>query len=205
MVERRSEKGIAILEAGIWLTMLLPIALIGVSVATTVHDQNVMQVIPDAVLREARVTPLRWSPNGYGGRYDPDLAELRNVVGTLSRAALLEARRDVFKAQKLSARACFWIYSVNTSTGKLESPISTECDVRGPLGTELSVGTDIAKELSNSLGIPRDQTGSTARFVDRVVVAGVVVGGELPSLLDATSFQRVSFGSVSFPRQEITL
>ena len=205
MVGRSSEAGTAILEAGVWLTMLLPVALLGVSVAGAVHDESVLRVVPEAVLRETRVPPLRWSPNGHGGSYDPDVAELRSVLSTLSRAAVLEAQRDVFKVQNLSSRACFWIYSVNVSTGKLETPISTECDVLGPLGRELAAETYVRRDVLMSLGISRDQTGVGAKFVDRIVVAGVVVAGELPDLLGATSARRVSFGSASFPRQEITL
>jgi hypothetical protein len=205
MAIRRSERGSAILEAGVWMTMLLPVTLLSVSVVATVHDQNVLQVVPDAVLREVRIPPLRWIPNGHGGHYDVEVAELRDVVSTLSRNALAEAQGEVFKARHLSSKACFWIFSVHSSTGKLESPISHECDARGPLGSELSVDNLVHRELSTSLGIPRDRAGSTSGFVNRVVVAGVVVGGEVPELLDAASATRVSYGAVSFPRQEITL
>lgn len=205
MVARRSQRGTAILEAGVWLTILLPVALLGASVVAAVHDQNVLQVVPEAVLREAQIAPLRWIPNGHGGQYEVAVAELRNVVSTLSRNALAEAQGGVFKARYLSSKACFWIFSVHSSNGKLESPISHECDARGPLGWELSVDNLVNRELSTILGIPRDRAGGSAGFINRVVVAGVVVGGELPDLLDAASATRVSFGAVSFPRQEITL
>ena len=205
MVNGRRERGTAILEAGVWLTMLLPVSLLGVSVVATVHDQNVLRVVPEAVLREARVPPLRWVPNEYANAYEVDLAELRNVVSVISRKALGEAQQGVFKAGNISSKACFWIFSVNPRTGRLESPISSECDARGSLGAELSLDGELRQEVSTSVGIPLESAGSIGGFVNRLVVTGVVVGGELPDLFDGTSASQVSFGAVSCARQEITL
>jgi hypothetical protein len=201
----RTELGTAIIEAAVWLTMLLPVALLGLWVVATVHDQNVLRVVPDATLREVRVAPIRWKPNGHGGGYEVDVDELRNAVSTISRNALAEAQQGVVKATNLSSRACFWIYSVNVRNGELESPIRTECDARGPFGTELSVEGYVTRAIATVTGIPRDALAGATGFVDRVVVTGVVVGGELPSLRDGTSPNRVSFGAVSCSRQEIAL
>jgi hypothetical protein len=185
--------------------MLLPVALLGVSVVAAVHDQNVLQVVPEAVLREAQIAPLRWIPSGHGGQYEVAVAQLRDVVSKLSRTALEEAQGGVLKARQLSSKACFWIFSVHSSNGKVESPISHECDARGPFGSELSVDSLVNRELPTGLGIPRDRVGGAAGFINRVVVAGVVVGGEVPDLLGVSASTRVSFGAVSFPRQEISL
>jgi hypothetical protein len=41
--------------------------------------------------------------------------------------------------------------------------------------------------------------------VDRVVVMGVAIIGEIPDLLVPSTNHQISYGAISFPRQEISL
>ena len=200
-----AQRGSALFEGALWLATLLPLCLGCLTLAAVMHDQGVLQVTPEAALREVPGGTLRWVPDGHGGRYEADLAELRLVVTRLSQQALLEAQREVFKARNVSTQACFWIFSVNPSTGKLQTPIHTECDARGPLGQEASVQRYIQGALSTRLGIPRGGVSEGAGYVDRVVLTGVAIIGELPDLLKPTSTVRISYGAISYPRQEISL
>lgn len=202
---RGSERGTAIMEGALWIAILLPIGLVCVSVGAVVHDQAVLRVAPEAALREVSGGTLRWTPDGFGGRYEADVVTLRAAIGKVSENALLEAQKAAFKAQNLSTKACFWIFSVQSSNGNLQSPIHSECDARGPLSTQVSVEDYMNKEKPKRLGIPRSMGGEGTGYVDRVVVMGVAIIGELPDLLDPSTNHQISYGAISFPRQEISL
>lgn len=203
--DAKDVRGMALLESAVWLVAILPVMLAAVSVAASVHDQNVFQVAPEAALREVNAQGMRWVPQGTAGRYDPNLEALRLAVAKVSEAGLQEVSSEAFKAKNVSAKACFWIYLVNSSTGRLESPIHEECDSRGPLGGELSLTPYVTKEVARGGGIPLGPEFGANRFVDRVVLVGVAVGGDLPAPLSLSATERVQFGAISIPRQEVTL
>lgn len=206
MIGRTShEKGIALFEGALWLAVLLPLSLVLALTAAVVHDQAALRVVPEATLREAPGGTLRWIADGFGGRYEADLSELRSAVSRASEQGLLEAQKTAFKAQNISTKACFWIFSVNPSNGKLQSPIQSGCDARGPLAREVSVDPYMREALPRRLGLPRGGVGEGTGYVERVVLMGVAIVGELPDLLNPTTIHRISYGAISFPRQEISL
>lgn len=188
-----------------WLGAMLPIALVCLTAAALVHDQAVLRVVPEAALREVPGGTLRWVSNGFGGGYEADIPELRSVVSRVSQRALIEAEGGAFKAKNISTKACFWIFSVNPSTGKLGSPIQSECDARGPLGQEVSVDAFMREEIPRRLGMPRGVVGDGSGYVERVILIGAAIIGEVPDLLDLAVVHRISYGAISFPRQEISL
>lgn len=196
------ERGIGICEAAFWLTALLPFTLVGLSVVALVHDQNHLSGIPSAVLRESPASGLRWIPDGDGGRFEPDIVQLRLHLSEVSRRAVAEAEQGLFKADSISAKACFWIFSVNTRNGELETPIWSECDARGPLGHYLSLEEELAYERTRARGI---SVGESDEYVDRVVVSGVVVGAEARHMLDPRVPYHFSKGAIAFARQEVVL
>lgn len=204
---RRSslERGTAILESAMWLGVMLPTALVCLTVAALVHDQAVLRVVPEAALREVQGGTLRWVSNGFGGSYEANVPELRSLVSSVSQRALIEAEGAAFKAKNISTKACFWIFSVNPSTGKLGSPIQSECDSRGPLGQEVSVEALLREEVPRRLGMPRSALGEGAGYVERVILMGAAIVGEVPDLLELATVHRIAYGAISFPRQEISL
>ena len=198
----RSERGIGIYEAAIWLVILLPVALVAVSLVSIVHDLNHISGVPAAVLRETPASGLRWYPDGTGGRLEADLEGLRVHVTRVSQRAIAEAELGLFQADLVSAKACFWIFSVNPSNGKLESPISSECDARGPLGNALSLNSELAYERERARGI---SVGTNGEFADKVVVTGVAVGAEARHVLDPRVAYHLAKGAIAFARQEVVL
>lgn len=202
---RVPQRGSAMFEGALWLATLLPLCLVCLTLAALMHDQGVLQVTPEEALREIEGGTLRWVPDGHGGRYEADLTDLRFAVARISERALMEAKNEVFKAQNVSTKACFWIFSVNPSTGELQSPIHSECDARGPLGQEVPVEGYMRAALPTRLGIPRGEVGDGAGYVDRVILTGVAIVGELPNLLEPSATTRITHGSISYPRQEISL
>jgi len=195
-----TERGVGLYEAAVWLIALLPIALVGTSIVAMIHDQSHLSGVPQAVLRESSITGLRWMPDGAGGRFEADLGKLRAEVAMVGRRALSEAQAGMLKGGAVSAKACFWIFSVHPSTGKLETPIWSECDVRGPLGAELSLVEEIERERTVTRGIVVGE-----QFIERVVVAGVVVAAQSERLLDPNRPYRFSKGAIVFARQEVEL
>jgi hypothetical protein len=197
-----AERGVGLFEAAAWIVALVPVALMGVSLAAVVHDRNHLSGIPAAVLRESLRNGLRWLPDGRGGHFAADVAELRAQVSGISQRAVAEAEQGLLKADSVSAKACFWIFSVNTSNGRLESPIWSECDARGPLSGELSLLNELARECELAQGI---SVGESEGFVDRVVITGVVVGAEARDVLDYGVAYRLSESALAFARQEVGL
>jgi len=195
-----TERGVGLYEAAIWLVALLPVALVGLSSVAMIHDRNHLAGVPSAVLRESSIAGLRWVPDGAGGRFEADVGQLRAQVATVARRAVSEAEGGMLKAGVVSAKACFWIFSVNTSTGKLETPIWSECDVRGALGAELSMVEELEREQGITHGIAFGEG-----FVERVVVAGVVVAAQADRLLDPNRPYRFSKAAITFARQEVVL
>jgi hypothetical protein len=181
---------------------LLPVSLVGISVVALVHDRHHLSGVPSAVLRESQASGLRWVPEGDGGHFEPDLVQLRVHLSEISRHAVDEAAQGVFKADSISAKACFWIFSVNTRNGALETPIWSECDARGPSGGGLSLGDDLARERAKAQGI---SLGESDGYVDRVVVTGVVVSAETRHMLDPRVVYHFSKGAIAFARQEVVL
>ncbi|MEY4669032.1 MAG: hypothetical protein RL518_1731 [Pseudomonadota bacterium] len=201
------ERGIGMYEAALWLVALLPVGLAGGSILAVVNDQMHISGVPAAVLRESSPPGLRWLPDGAGGRFDADVDGLRAQIGRMAQAAVAEAERGVVKARAVSAKACFWIFSVNSSTGSLESPIGSECDARGPLGGDLSMSSDLEYERRKVRGIP---FGGQAGFADKVVVTGVIVGAVIGGagesrLLDPRITYPFSKSAITFARQEVVL
>lgn len=197
-----SERGVGLFEAALWLMALLPVSLVGISVVALVHDRNHLSGVPSAVLRESPASGVRWVPEGDGGGFEPDLTHLRVHLSEVSRRAVDEAARGLCKADLVSAKACFWIFSVNVRNGALETPIWSECDARGPLAAGLSLADELAYERERAHGI---SVGERDGYVDRVVVTGVVVAAEARHLLDPRVAYHFSKGAIAFARQEVVL
>lgn len=202
MREHVSERGVGLYEAALWLVALLPVVLVGGSVVAIIHDQGHLSGVPAAVLRESTLRGLRWVPDGVTGQFEAESARLRTQIAMVAQKALDEARRGILKADSVSSKACFWIFSVNPSTGRLETPIWSECEAQGPLGGELSMTADLERERNAFRGI---ELSKGEGFVERVVVAGVIVAAQTGHLLDPGSDYMLSKGAIAFPRQEVEL
>lgn len=202
MRENVTERGVGLYEAALWLVALLPVALVAVSVVALIHDQGHLSGVPAAVLRESPLRGLRWVPDGVTGRFEADSARLRTQIAMVALNAVMEARQGMLKADSVSAKACFWVFSVNSSTGRLETPIWSECEAQGPFGGDLSMTADLEREQGTFRGIAVSEGKG---FVERVIVAGVIVAAQTGHLLDPRSTYMLSKGAIAFPRQEVEL
>jgi hypothetical protein len=123
-------------------------------------------------------------------------------VAQVAQRAVAEVRQGIVSAESVSAKACFWIFAVDSSTGSLETPIWSECDARGLLGRELSMSADLEQERSKARGI---SVGEGKGFVERVVLTGVVVAAQTRRLLVPRSAYTFSKCAIAFARQEVFL
>lgn len=206
-MERTSVRvgGFAAFEGAIWLMALFPVLLVSGSLLGTIHDQNILQSLPETVLRETYTDGVRWSPDRSGDAYGMPREQMRKVAALVSQAAMREAEQSVFKVKNVSTRACYWIFSVNPSNGRLNTPISTECDSQGPLGGSLSLQRYLDREKVVGRGVDISDSPEQSRFAERVALVGLVVGGEFPTITPGSPLQRMEFGAVIVARQEITL
>lgn len=198
----RAERGMGLLEGALWIVALVPVALTGLSAMASVNDLNVLSRVPHDVLREVSVSGLRWMPDGNNGRFEADITSLRREITRIAERALAEAERGVFKAGPVASKACFWIFSVNSSTGRLESPIWSECDTRGSTSGELSLTVPLEAERNGAQGV---SLGRGEGFADRLVVTGVAVGADMWRPLEPGRPYQVSRAAISFARQEVML
>lgn len=198
----RTERGMGLLEGALWIVALVPLALTGLSAMASVHDLNVIARVPHDVLREFSVSGLRWMPDGNKGRFEADITSLRREIMRIAERAIAEVERGVIRAGPVASKACFWIFSVNSSTGKLESPIWSECDTRGPTGGELSLTAHLEEVRVGAQGV---SLGRGEGFADRVVVTGVAVGADMWRPLEPRRRYQISRAAISFARQEVML
>lgn len=197
-----TERGMGLLEGALWIVALVPVAVTGLSAMASVHDLNVISRVPHDVLREVSVSGLRWMPDGNNGRFEADITSLRREIAGIAEQALAETERGVIQASPIASKACFWIFSVNSSTGRLESPIWSECDTRGSTSGELSLTVSLEAEQVSAQGI---SLGHGKGFADRVVVTGVAVGTDMWRPLEPGRRYHVSRAAISFARQEVML
>jgi hypothetical protein len=201
-----SNRGIAFVEAAMWLSVTMPVAFLGAGLVGMVHDQSLLQGVPASVLREVEVPGGQWSPtNGTLATISFDTVRLAQSVQTLVAAAFQEASAGVLRADKISAKGCFWIFSVNKRTGSLETPISTGCSSQGPLAGAISLAEPLRREVQEGRGLLLGALGGSSAYGDRVALVGVGVAGEFPGAFTSDQPVQIVWGEVSYPRQEVGL
>jgi hypothetical protein len=200
----RTSKGMAVLESALWIVVSLPLMLKGLSLIAILHDQNVLQGVPQASLREIFTEGMRWEPTSRGDQYLVSVENLRDALVTLTQSSLRESMDGVFKATGVSSKACFWVYSVNKFSGVLEGQLAAECDARGPGATNLSLVRYIEEETARHRGIGSRNGANGNIYLEKVVLIGLAVGAEIDDPLSGLPFH-LEAGAISIPRQEIVL
>lgn len=203
---KRGERGLAVLEAAAWLTVVLPFALLGATLCLKVYDQRTLAVIPEALLRETAMPSLRWVADGNDGSFGLEAAELRASAAKLVAAAAGEARASLVQTGSVSARACCWVFQVDEATGAASAIERQECVSSGSL--ELSAELEAALESSAAprLGVLADgaETGEP-RYIHRSLVVGLAVAGLFLPPVPALPRTEIKQAHIAYPRQEFTL
>lgn len=202
----RRMRGVAFVETAIWIAVVLPVGLVGAGLVGLIHDQNVLMGIPSSVMREGDIPGGAWSLRGDGvSEVTFDTTALARTLHDMAMRARAEATHGVLRTEKVSSKACYWIFSVNTRTGSLENPISSECRSQGPEGGGLSFEDLLRRERGDGRGILLGSKGGDGAYADRVALVGVGIRGDFPGVLSSAPLARIEWGEVSYPRQEVGL
>ena len=201
----RSEKGIAVLEAAVWSSVLLPCFIFAASLGIFVHDQRIVSILPEALLRESAAPGLRWVSDGSGGSFNVDNVELEGIVTKMAVSGRAEATANVFHAKQISSRACYWIYGVRADTGLVGTRELESCQSQGAIALTDVLNGMLTQALKGRIGVPIEGSNLSAGYVERIVLIGVAIGGQFSHVHTLFKKQQIEFAHVSFPRREVTL
>ena len=205
-----NSKGIALLEAAVAASIALPIALSAIVVMALVHDRGAVQPIPEAVLAGQRNSVMTWHPDRFGSGVRVDVRAIEDSLKEFVRQSIASAKVHTLRLERVSAKACYWVYRVNQSSGAVvDVPVRSECFTEGDLSEQraLQGALDERHKTAHKYvrGIPLLADDPSAGFLGEVVLWGVVVGGEfsgLPLLYDG---ELIAGAAVEVPRREVTL
>ena len=204
---RAGQRGLATLEAAVWSAVLLPVVFMGIALYGFAHDHNIVQMIPESFMREASGKFIRWHPDGAQGYFDVDTLRLDRTITTLADRAFGEIQNSGLKVMNSSARACYWVYTVDSVTGQVAlNPFSTRCQARGTFGGRLNLRT--ARDGKLAMGVAKQMRSTSAQapqFVPLVVVLGVAVGGRFSGLERVLRFRILQHGAAWVPREDVYL
>lgn len=204
--QRTYSAGFATLEATAWLLGVLPFVVAAAIAALYVHDQRVLAVIPEALLREISLPTLSWTSNGSSaGEFRVEAASLRAAAGVLAENALTEAKRSVLKTKALNARACLWVFQVDAQTGKAIAVEQEECGGSSLGELKTTLDGSLTSVLKRRVGVLVPERSNTVSFVDRAIIAGVVVSGSFIPMVPGIEQPKLRFAHVTFPRSEVSL
>ena len=102
------------MEAAVWCLLFIPCGLIGVALYALAHDQNIVQMLPESLMRETSGRVMTWRSDGDQGFFDVNQGRLDALIEGLSDRGVTGLQRASFKLGSLSSRACYWVYEVDS-------------------------------------------------------------------------------------------
>ncbi len=206
MTIRRQQRGLVAIEAAVWCLMLLPLGLLGVAMYAIAHDENVVQMLPESLMRETAGRVVTWRSDGDRGVYEVNKPRLVAIIEGLRDRGVTALHQGSFKLGDLSSRACYWVYDVDPSSGAIgDEPVMNDCRSRGAIGAELALDTPRLNRIRRGVAMPIMSGGVVAEFVSQVVLVGVAVGGRYQGLAEYLRDATVQHGAVWVPREEVVL
>jgi hypothetical protein len=201
------ERGLACLEAAVWCMVLLPVVFLGFALYGYTYDMNVVQMIPESIMREASGRLITWSPNQTGAGFVVDIDRLNRTINQLADRAIEEVGRQTDRIAQGSARACYWVVNVSPSNGRISPmPIASNCTNRGTFAGNLNLERLRIRRMRQGIAKPvLTTTGAVQGFVPRAVLLGVAVGGQFTGLAETFRLQNVQHGTVWVPREDVYL
>ncbi len=198
--------GFVALESAIWCLMLLPLGLLGVSMFALAHDENLVQRLPESLMRETKGRVITWRSDGESGFFEVNQGRLTAIVLGLRDRALLALQQQAFKLDDISARACYWVYGVDAVSGAVDSAaLISDCRSQGELSAGLQLETPRINRIQSGIAKPIVIDGEVGEFISRVVLIGVAVGGRYQGLAEYLRGDVVQHGAVWVPRQDLVL
>jgi hypothetical protein len=200
------QAGFVAMEAAVWCLLCLPLGLLGISMYALAHDQNIVQMLPESLMRETSGRVMTWRSDGVQGFFDVDQGRLVRIVEDLRDRGAAALQQTSFKLADISARACYWVYDVDPDTGVVGgAPLLSDCRGRGVLGEALSLDAARTNRIQRGVAKPIVSGGEVVEFVSRVVLVGVAVGGRYEGLAEYLRDETVQHGAVWVPREDVVL
>jgi hypothetical protein len=194
------------MEAAVWCLLFIPCGLIGVALYALAHDQNIVQMLPESLMRETSGRVMTWRSDGDQGFFDVNQGRLDALIEGLSDRGVTGLQRASFKLGSLSSRACYWVYEVDSNSGAVvDIPVASDCRSRGTDGASLSLEIPRVNRLTRGVAKPIVSGGGVVEFVSRVVLVGVAVGGRFQGLSEYFRDELVEHGAVWVPREDVAL
>ena len=206
MVMRREQRGFVAMEAAVWCLMLLPLGLFGIAMYALAHDENIVQMLPESLMRETSGRVMTWRSDGDRGVYQVNQARLVTIIEGLRDRGVTALQQASFKLGDISSRACYWVYDVDPDTGAVDNnPVMSDCRTRGAVGTVLALDIPRMNRIRRGIAKPIVSGGEVAEFVSQVVLVGVAVGGRYQGLAEYLRDEMVQHGAVWVPREDVVL
>ncbi len=206
MMMRKRQCGFVALETAAWCLMLLPLGLLGISMYALAHDENIVQMLPESLMRETVGRVMTWRSDGDRGVYEVNQARLVTIIEGLRDRAVTGLQQASFKLGDISSRACYWVYDVDPDTGVVENnPIMSDCRSKGAIGASLALDTPRINRIRRGVAKPIVLGGEVAEFVSQVVLVGVAIGGRYQGLAEYLRDEMVQHGAVWVPREDVVL
>ncbi len=203
----RAQRGLACLEAAVWCMVLLPVVFLGFALYGYTYDLNVVQMIPESIMREASGRLITWTPNEPGAGFVVDTDRLNRTINQLADRAIAEVGRQTDRIEQGSARACYWVLNVGASDGRISPvPLASNCANRGVWAGNLNLERLRMRRMRQGIAKPvLTSTGAIQGYVPRAVLLGVAVGGQFTGLAETFRLQNVQHGTVWVPREDVYL
>ena len=206
---KSQEAGVAMIELAAWLVVLFPVTLFALALCATTHDRNIVQTIPETLMRESPGRIMTWRSDKRGGEFVVDTARLRALTSQLADRALNEVSSATFKLKSAAVRACYWVYSIDSHTGVTIGLRAQGCEERNSQGGLLEASLDSARNTRVSAGRlaepVRIGSGRSQGYVSQAVLMGVSVGGRFGSWEGLCEQEPVQHAAVWIPRGDSTL
>jgi hypothetical protein len=202
------QKGVALLELAAWLVVLSPVLMMAAALFATGHDYNVVQMIPESLMRETGGKVMTWRSDRVGGSFEVDEARVRVITAALANRAQTEVTGNTFKLSRPAVRACYWVYDITSQDGRPGAIRAQGCeessDPQGLLTESLVRARD--RRVGNGIAEPiRIGAGATQGFVARAVLFGVSVGGWFDGFEGLYEPRLVQHAAVWVPRGDVGL
>lgn len=207
-VKVQGQRGVALVELSAWMVALLPPMMFAVALLSTTHERNMLQLIPESLMRESGGRVTTWRSDREGGFFEVDLGRVRRITALLANRASEEVSTRTFKLKRVAARACYWVYEVNTITGSPGIILAQGCEERNDPRGDLSVTLLRARDQRVAAGISepvRIAEGAPEEHISRSVVFGVAVGGDLGEFEEQYEREPMQHAAAWIPRGDVGL
>jgi len=203
---RGEQRGFVAFEAAVLCLVLLPLGLFGIAMYALAHDENIVQMLPESLMRETSGRVITWRSDGAQGVYEVNQVRLKTIIEGLRDRGLTALQHASFKLGALSAKACYWVYDVEPHSGVVgDYPVMSECRTQGALGVELSLEAPRINRIRRGVAKPIILGGQVVEFVSQVVLVGVALGGRYQGLAEYLRNATIQHGAVWVPREDVVL